>query len=41
MAVCNDAGCTVLLEKDTTLEQMLVELDLKRELSIENAEAVD
>lgn len=24
MAVCNDAGCTVLLEKDTTLEQMRV-----------------
>ena len=24
MAVCNDAGCIVLLEKGTTLEQMRV-----------------
>lgn len=37
----NDVNRIVLLEKGTTLEQMLVELDLKRELSVENAEAVD
>jgi len=37
----NDVESIVLFEKGTTLEQMLVELDLKRELRIENARAVN
>ena len=37
----NDVDRIVLLEKGTTLEQMLVELDLKRELRVENARAVN